>query len=78
MKDIGVIDYLGLANELFKYSEKLTPRYRCILIDEVQDFGTLELKIIRKLVKEGENDLFITGDIAQQVYSKHHKIRNQE
>jgi superfamily I DNA/RNA helicase len=76
MKDIGVIDYLGLANELYKYIDKVKPSYKCILVDEVQDFGTLELKIIRNLVEEGENDLFITGDIAQQVYNKQHKIRS--
>ena len=76
MKQVGVIDYLGLANELYKYIDKVDPRYKCILVDEVQDFGTLELKIIKKLAAEGENDLFFTGDIAQQVYMKQHKIKN--
>lgn len=77
MKAVGAIDYLGLTNELYKYIDNISSsKYRCILVDEVQDFSTLELSIIRKLVKEGENDLFMTGDIAQQVYSKHHKIRN--
>lgn len=76
MQAVGAIDYLGLANELYKNFNLLQPKYRSILIDEVQDFGTLELSIIRKLVKEQENDLFLTGDIAQQVYSKNHKIKN--
>lgn len=72
---VGVTDYLGITNELYKYIDKIEPRYRCILVDEVQDFGTLELEIIRHLAKENENDIFLTGDIAQQVYTKHHKLR---
>jgi hypothetical protein len=75
MSDVGAIDYLGLANALVPHIDKIQPKYRSILVDEVQDFGTLELKIIRKLCSENENDLFICGDIAQQVYTKHHKIR---
>lgn len=75
MRKIGVADYLSLATALYQYQELLSPEYRCILVDEIQDFGTIELKIIRRLVASGENDLFICGDIAQQVYNKHHKIR---
>jgi superfamily I DNA/RNA helicase len=75
MSDIGVIDHLGFANALYKHIDKIKPNYRCILVDEVQDFGTIELKSIRQLVREAENDLFICGDIAQQVYNKQHKIR---
>jgi UvrD-like helicase C-terminal domain/UvrD/REP helicase N-terminal domain len=72
---VGAIDYLGLANALIQHIDKIKPQYRSILVDEVQDFGTLELKIIRKLCLENDNDLFICGDIAQQVYTKHHKIK---
>lgn len=72
MKFVGVTDYLGLSTALYKHISKLEPIYRCILIDEEQDFGTVELSLIRKLVKEGENDLFITGDFAQRVSIKHH------
>lgn len=76
MEDVGAIDYLGLANRLSMHMDKIVPMYRCVLVDEIQDFGTLELNIIRKIAIEGENDLFLTGDIAQQVYNKHHKIKN--
>lgn len=75
MQFVGVTDYLGITNELYKHIDKIQPRYRSILVDEVQDFGTLELEIIRRLVIENENDIFLTGDIAQQVYTKHHKLR---
>jgi len=72
MEFVGIIDSLGIANKLYKYIDKLTPKYRCILIDESQDFGNIELEIVRKIVKEDENDIFLSGDNAQQVYSKYH------
>jgi superfamily I DNA/RNA helicase len=75
MKAVGAIDYLGLANDLYPFMGQVNRRYRSILVDEIQDFGTLELSIIRKLVDVNENDLFLCGDIAQQVYNKHHQIR---
>lgn len=75
MKAVGAIDYLGLTNELYHFIDKIDNQYRCILVDEIQDFGTLELSIIRKLTKKQENDLFLCGDIAQQVYNKHHQIK---
>ena len=73
MHFVGVIDYLGLSAALHKYLTRIEPRYRCVLVDEVQDFGTIELEIIRKIAKESENDIFLCGDIAQQVYTKHHR-----
>lgn len=74
MNAVGVCDYLGLIGPLSKFSDKITPRYRSILVDELQDFGTTELSILRKLVAHNENDLFLCGDIAQQVHSKHQMI----
>ena len=75
MEDVGVIDHLGFANALYKHHLSIEPIYRSVLVDEVQDFGTMELSLIRMMVSEAENDLFICGDIAQQVYNKQHKIR---
>lgn len=71
MREIGVSDYLGLTNALFSHIDNLQPRYRCILVDESQDFGTTELSIIRKLVGDSPNNLFFCGDAAQQVSAKH-------
>lgn len=75
MNAVGAIDYLGLTNELYRFIDNIASKYRCVLVDESQDFGTLELTIIRKLVDKQENDLFLCGDIAQQVYNKHHQIK---
>lgn len=75
MQFVGVVDYLGLSEALYRHIDKIKPEYRCILVDEMQDFGTIELDIIRRLVSKQENDLFLCGDIAQQVYTKHHKLK---
>ncbi|MDM1093695.1 UvrD-helicase domain-containing protein [Myroides odoratimimus] len=76
MPDVGAVDYLELSSMLYEYIDELKPIYSHILVDEVQDFGTIELEIIRRLVENSKNDLFLCGDIAQQVYNKQHKLRN--
>ncbi len=71
MQFVGAIDATAIATELYRHLSQLKPEYRCVLVDEIQDFGTLELAIIRKLVPDGENDLFLCGDAAQSVYTKY-------
>jgi len=47
-----------------------------ILIDEDQDFSTLELKALKKLIGDNElsgEKIFFVGDINQKIYSKHYK-----
>lgn len=75
MHDIGVIDNLGIVAALQPHLEKLQPSYKSILVDESQDFGTSELAIIRRLVAQGENDLFLCGDAAQKVQIKSQSLR---
>lgn len=71
MLAVGAIDATAIATALHKHQTELKPEYRCVLVDEVQDFGTLELTIIRRLVADAENDLFLCGDAAQSVHTKH-------
>ncbi|MDA9791141.1 UvrD-helicase domain-containing protein [Schleiferiaceae bacterium] len=75
MEHVGVSDYMNVLRFVNKHESNITTNYRSILIDEIQDFGTEELRILRKLVDEDENDIFMCGDIAQQVQVKQHKIR---
>ena len=75
MKDVGVVDYLGVTSALYQHLDKIEPVFRSILVDEVQDFGTLELELIRKMVGEGENDLFLAGDTVQRVHTKQHDFK---
>jgi len=76
MVHVGVTDYLGVATVLYRHKDKLHPRYRCMLVDECQDFGTMELELIRALVPSGEDDLFLCGDAAQHVSWKHQSFRD--
>ena len=39
-----------------------------VIVDEVQDFGMPELRLVRQLTDEGPNDLFLTGDPLQKIY----------
>lgn len=70
MRNVGIIDYLGLSNEVHSFFEYITPMYDHVLVDESQDFGTTELAIINKITKTGVNALFLCGDVAQSVLPK--------
>lgn len=50
-------------------------RYRAVLVDEVQDFGNVELELVRALAPDDVNGLFLTGDHRQQVFPKDHNMR---
>ena len=75
MSVVGLVDALGLSQHLMRFLPQIRPRYRCILVDEVQDFGNVELEIVRALVAPGENDLFLSGDAAQAVSTKYQSLR---
>lgn len=75
MKDIGTIDSLGAAHVVLRHLHRLKPMYRCVLIDEGQDFGNVELEIIGKLVIPGDDDIFLCGDAAQAVTTKYQSLK---
>jgi len=75
MEWVGVIDYLGLATCFACHLDEIEPAFSSVLVDESQDFGTMELKIIRCLVEEGDNDIFLCGDMAQHVLPKHNSFK---
>lgn len=72
---VGVVDELGIVAALYRHLPSLQAEFRCVLVDEVQDLGTLELAIIRKITREGENDLFLCGDTAQTIHTKHADLK---
>lgn len=74
MTAVGVIDYLGLTSALARYLDELHPEYSHVIVDEAQDFGTTELQILRRLVPEHHNDLFLCGDVAQTILPKHRNL----
>lgn len=71
----GMLDDLGLAQALFPAMRQLghlPPNLakRCLLVDEFQDFSTLELRLIKQIPRNPENGLFLTGDSVQKVLVK--------
>jgi len=75
MRFVGVSDYVGLASAASRYLEDITPSFRCVIVDESQDFGTTELSIVRRLCREQADDIFLCGDAAQQVSSKFQSVQ---
>lgn len=49
-------------------SGPLTHRYRHIVVDEAQDLRAAHWKMLRAMVAEGPNDLFLAGDTHQRIY----------
>ncbi|HCL3652387.1 TPA: AAA family ATPase [Pseudomonas aeruginosa] len=47
-----------------------TRRYRALVVDEGQDFGPEAMSLLRHLVPEQRNDLFIVGDGHQRIYQR--------
>lgn len=44
--------------------------YGTVIVDETQDMGPQALTLIRQLVPEAENDLFLVGDGHQRIYRR--------
>jgi len=71
----GFLDHMGLCQTALlaiEDAEKIPDlfQYRCVLVDEFQDFSTLDFRILQRIPKEQENGLFITGDFSQKLYAK--------
>lgn len=44
--------------------------YCSVVVDEAQDMGTQAFRLIRALIPEEKNDLFIVGDAHQRIYGR--------
>ena len=72
LKDKGKHEWLQVIQETRRYLEKkreILP-YRAVVVDESQDFHPEEWKLIRALVPQGANDLFLVGDAHQRIYGR--------
>lgn len=58
-----------LANEAAELVRR--PEYDHVIIDEAQDIHTAQWRLLRRLVAEGPDDLFIVGDPHQRIYDSH-------
>jgi hypothetical protein len=72
----GMIDALGLTQALMPLHTEMrrlpeSLRFRCLLVDEFQDFSTLDLQLLRRIVPLNEPDsLFLAGDTVQRILVK--------
>jgi superfamily I DNA/RNA helicase/mRNA-degrading endonuclease RelE of RelBE toxin-antitoxin system len=49
-------------------SKSIKPMYSSIIVDEGQDMGSQAYELLRKIVPEQTNDIFIVGDGHQRIY----------
>jgi hypothetical protein len=72
----GMIDALGLTQALMPLHGEMqrlpdTLKFRCLLVDEFQDFSSLDLQLLRRVVPlEKPDSLFIAGDPVQKILVK--------
>ncbi|MEN8166455.1 MAG: 3'-5' exonuclease [Pseudomonadota bacterium] len=51
--------------------------YAAVIVDESQDMGTQAFRLIRNIVPEGKNDIFIVGDGHQRIYGRNKVVLSQ-
>lgn len=57
--------FTGLAAH---YDAQATKPFSHIVVDEAQDLGVPELRLLRALAPEGEDRLFFAGDLGQRIF----------
>lgn len=80
-KEIKVSERFYDRAELFNIvttflNGQLVKPYKYVIADEIQDFSNIELRFIRSLVEEKNNDLFLVGDPYQKIYAKNLNFTN--
>ena len=64
------------AAQLIQNEDGNSP-YVSVVVDEAQDMSTQAYHLIRQLVSEGPNDLFIVGDGHQRIYGRNKVVLSQ-
>jgi hypothetical protein len=62
-------DAMRDARHILESSPDILP-YKTVIVDEAQDMGPQEFLLIRQMVPEAGNDIFIVGDAHQRIYGK--------
>lgn len=55
----------------------ITLPYCSIVVDEAQDMGTQAFLLLRAMLQEGSNDLFVVGDAHQRIYGRNKVVLGQ-
>lgn len=64
----GLMSWEGLCFEAAALVAAGMPPFRHVVADEYQDLGPAELKFLKSLVPEREDNLFLCGDSGQRIY----------
>ncbi|MBL7791126.1 MAG: ATP-dependent helicase [Saprospiraceae bacterium] len=69
--ELNYVDQHEVYNLLYDhYREVQEKPFGHIIADEIQDFSNVELRLLRVLVEEKPNDLFLVGDPLQRIYGR--------
>ena len=67
----GYVDLYAVYNRLATYYQQRDVKpFRHVIADELQDFSNVHLRLLRSLVAEQPDDLFLVGDPLQQIYGR--------
>ena len=71
----GLLDETALTLNLLPHLRELPKlpealRFRCLLVDEFQDFSTRDLTVLRRVTPSEPNAFFLTGDPVQKIHVK--------
>ncbi len=69
--------YRDAADFIANESNHVPLEYSSIIVDEAQDMGPQAFKLLRAMVPEGQNDLFIVGDAHQRIYGQNKVVLGQ-
>jgi superfamily I DNA/RNA helicase len=77
----GFLDHMELGQAALLSVDEVgavpeSHRFDHVLVDEFQDFSTLDLQLIRRIPLSSKNGLFLTGDFAQKLYAKDLNFNN--
>lgn len=74
LNEQGAKEYVDLVRDARQLiaSKGLPLPYRSVVVDEAQDMSAEAFRLLRALVPEGPNDIFIVGDAHQRIYR--HKV----
>ena len=51
--------------------------YRSVIVDEAQDMSTQAFRLLRRIVPEGQDNLFLVGDAHQRIYGRSRVVLGQ-
>jgi hypothetical protein len=74
MREGGLLDEDGVALDAYEVREQIAERsnlrYRCVLVDEVQDCSTTQLAVIKSISTSETDGLYLVGDPVQKVFPR--------